>query len=157
MKRVFLFGGLLLLIAAACKKGEDNNTPANSYCASDATICLRLGDSSLSLNGKWYGILGNGRSFVYTDSIHDFSMDVGSSDVRSFALATGSLWSGGARMTYYNKRSGKTYKAYRGTVNITATDNGKITGTFDGAAKNTSNAQDTLLVQNGVLTAVPMQ
>jgi hypothetical protein len=149
----------MMLLIAACKK-EDSGNPgggAGNGCASDANICFKLGDSTRSFKGAWYGILGGGRSFAYKDSLHDFSMDVGSGDARSFTLAIGSLWSGGARMSYYDKRSGKSYNAYRGTVNITSVDNGVISGTFEGAVRNYSNAQDTLVIQSGTLTAVPLQ
>lgn len=157
MKKIICAAFACALLAGACKKDNKTNPSGGSGCASDANICFKLGDTTRSFKGEWYSILGGGRSFTYSDSLHDFSLDVGSSEARSFALAGGSLWSGGARMTYYNKSSGKSYKSYRGTVNITSVDNNIISGNFDGAVHNTANPQDTMLLQKGSLTAVPQQ
>lgn len=159
MKRTILCLVALTLAATACKKEEKNNPPGGSggNCASDANICFRLGDTTRSFKGTWHSLLGGGRGFEYSDSGQDFNLDVGTGDVRSFQLSSGSLWSGGARMTYYNRGSNKQYKAYRGTVTITSNASNTFTGTFEGAAQNSANAQDTLLLQNGKLTAVPQK
>lgn len=157
MKHTLMGIAAFSLLCLSCTKSDSNGPSGGNGCASDANICFKLGDNTRSFKGTWYGILGNGRSFAYSDSLHDFSMDVGSSDSRDFALAIGSLWSGGARMTYYDKQSGKTYKAYRGKVTISATANSIISGTFEGAARNASNSLDTMLIQSGTLTNVPLK
>jgi hypothetical protein len=147
------------MLFCACKKSDsdDPGGGGSNGCASDATICMRLGDTSYSFKGEWYGILGGGRRIYYNDSSYEFRLDVGSGDKRDFAMTTGSLWSGGARISFYKKRSNKSYNAYRGTVTITATDNSMVNGTFNGAVRNYSNAQDTMSIESGTLTAVPQQ
>ncbi len=153
MKYRLLSLAACLLLLNSCKK-SDSDSPSGGSCASDATICFRLGDSTYSFKGHWSPILGGGRGFGYDDSVISFGMDVGSSDKRTFAMSIGSLWSGGARMTWYNKKTHVEYKAHRGNVIITATDNDIISGTFEGAVRNTANSKDTLTLSAGTFTKV---
>lgn len=156
MKKILLTFTALAFIIISCKKSSDDGPGGGGTCAPDATICFKLGDTVRSFKASWYSILGGGKSFSYGDSLVGFGMDVGSSDIRDFALYKGSLWSGAARMNFYNKKTGIQYDAISGTVSITANSNGLISGNFHGTAKNFSSSKpnDTLLITDGTLTSV---
>ncbi|MBS1643556.1 MAG: hypothetical protein JST36_00825 [Bacteroidetes bacterium] len=156
MKKLLLSLTALSLIIISCKKSSDDGPSGGGSCAPDASICFKLGDTVHSFKASWYSILGGGKSFSYGDSLIGFGMDVGSSDIRDFALNKGSLWSGAARMNFRNKKTGIQYDAISGTVSITANNSGLISGSFHGTAKNfsSSNPNDTLLITEGTLTSV---
>ena len=60
-------------------------------------------------------------------------------------------------MNYYLRRTNTSYKAQRGIVTIASVANNTVTATFEGTVQNAANSQDTLLLQNGKLTAVPQE